>query len=159
VSDPFFDYPDQDSTDSVQIGFSPDWSDRQWSLLVEGARIERFKVGQILARRGDSDRSLLIVTEGCLDVRIPQGRKGVPTSVATLPAGSVAGEQAFLDGLPRSADLVALEDGEALLVSPESFEAFTLRHPDLALSFLRELAKVLSAKLRQADDFISRRLG
>jgi len=159
MSETFFDYPGEVTTDSGAVHFAPDWTEREWTQLVEGAQVVRFKAGQHLVRRGDADRNLLIVTLGSLDVLIPQGRKGMSTSVAILPAGSVAGEQAFLDGLPRSADIVALEDGEAVLVSPEAFDAFVARHPDLAMEFLRELARMLSTKLRQANEFISKRLG
>jgi len=159
MSEAFFDYPGEVTTDSGAIHFAPDWTEREWTQLVEGAQVVRFKVGQRLVQRGDADRNLLIVTLGSLDVLIPQGRKGKPISVAILPAGSVAGEQAFLDGLPRSADIVALEDGEAVLVSPEAFDALVARHPGLAFELLRELARMLSAKLRQANEFISKRLG
>jgi CRP/FNR family transcriptional regulator, cyclic AMP receptor protein len=158
VPDPFFDYPDQEAP-SQEIVFLPSWTERDWQALVQSAEVRRFRKGETLAKMGEADRSLMIVTSGSLEVLIPQGRRGKMASVATLGSGSVAGEQSFLDGLPRSADLVALEDGEALVLRPEAFEIFAARHPDLALSFLRDLARMLSTKLRRANEFIAQRLG
>ena len=158
MPDPFFDYPNQE-VPSEEIVFLPSWTEHDWTALVKCAEVRRFRQNEVLARMGEADRSLMIVTTGSLDVLIPQGRRGKTTSIAILGAGSVAGEQSFLDGLPRSADLVALEDGEALVLRPEAFEIFAARHPDLALSFLRDLARMLSTKLRRANDFIAQRLG
>lgn len=144
---------------SEEIVFLPSWTEADWRALVREAEVRRFRLGETLARQGEADRSLLIVTAGALEVLIPQGKRGKMASVAILGSGSVAGEQSFLDGLPRSADLVALEDGEALVLRPDAFEIFAARHPDLALSFLRDLARMLSTKLRRANDFIALRLG
>ena len=158
MPDPFFDYPNQESP-SEEIVFLPSWTEPDWQALVQSAEVRRFRLGETLAHLGDADRTLLIVTAGSLDVLIPQGRRGKMASVATLGSGSVAGEQSFLDGLPRSANLVALEDGEALVPHPEAFESFAARHPALALAFLRDLARMLSTKLRRANEFIAQRLG
>lgn len=156
MSNPFFDYPEQDSGNSSgALVFLPDWGASQWSALMQQASIRRFHAGETLVRRGDIDRSLMIVTRGAIEVLIPQGRKGELVAVAVLATGSVAGEQAFLDNLVRSADLVAREEGEAVVVGVDAFDVFAGRHPELAREFLRDLARILSVKLRQANDIIS----
>lgn len=155
MSNPFFDYPEQDSGKSQPVVFLPEWGITQWSALMEHATVRRFRAGETLVRRGDIDRSLMIVTSGAIEVLIPQGRKGALVPVAVLSAGAVAGEQAFLDNLVRSADLVARDDGETVVVGVDAFDIFSGRHPELGREFLRDLARILSVKLRQANDIIS----
>jgi CRP-like cAMP-binding protein len=67
----------------------------------------------------------------------------------------VIGEQAFLDGKPRSATLRAITDGEMLSVSLEAFQILAAHEPELARDMLLDLARTLSVKLRQANTFIS----
>ena len=155
MSNPFFDYPEQDSAKAPALFFLAEWGTAQWAALMEHASVRRFRAGEVIVHRGDIDRSLMIVTRGTIEVLIPQGRKGNLVPVATLGTGSVAGEQAFLDNLVRSADLVAREDGEVVVLGVDAFEIFAGKHPELAREFLKDLARNLSAKLRQANEIIS----
>ena len=88
-----------------------------------------------------------------LEVLIPRGASGKLRSTQVREAGAVIGEQAFLDGKPRSATLRAITDGEMLSVSLEAFQILAAHEPELAM--LLDLARTLSVKLRQANTFIS----
>ena len=67
---------------------------------------------------------------------------------AILESGDFFGETALLDGLPRSATCVAIEDCEMLVIERRSFIAFLEEHPPLAI----ELLSFLSQRLRLADE-------
>jgi CRP-like cAMP-binding protein len=81
--------------------------------LISLARVVEFKPGKSICRQGSNDRSLYIVLEGKLGVaKSFDGRRR--KVVAILTAGSVFGETAFFFGMPRSADVVAMEDCKLL---------------------------------------------
>jgi len=75
--------------------------------------------------------------------------------LTTVDAGSVIGEQAFLDGRPRSATIRAVTDCELLRLSFEAFEVLAAREPDLARSILFDLGRILSIRLRRTSALIS----
>ena len=63
-------------------------------------------------------------------------------------AGSVLGEMALLDDLPRSATVTAIEDVTALLLPVWEFRTTLQSHPDIAIRLLG----VLSRRLRKAEN-------
>ena len=57
----------------------------------------------------------------------------------------------FLDGLPRSASVVALRDSELLFVSNEKFHEWARKHPDVYLHLLT----LLASRLRETNDIVA----
>ena len=152
----FFDYPDQgDSVQSQELVFLPHWDDTRWATLIKYTEMRRFQAGDAVIRQGDTDRAFYIVIDGKLEVLIPRGTSGKLGRTQVREAGAVIGEQAFLDGKPRSATLRAITDGEMLSVSLDAFQVLAAHEPDLARDMLLDLARTLSVKLRQANTFIS----
>jgi CRP-like cAMP-binding protein len=152
----FFDYPDQgDGVQSQELVFLPHWDDARWATLLKYTELRRFRAGDAVIRQGDTDRAFYIVIDGELEVLIPRGASGNLGRTQVREAGAVIGEQAFLDGKPRSATLRALTDGEMLSVSLEAFQVLAAHEPELARDMLLDLARTLSVKLRQANTFIS----
>jgi CRP/FNR family transcriptional regulator len=71
-------------------------------------------------------------------------RKGEKT-LAELGPGQFFGEMALLvEGAPRSADVVALEDTECLVLTRWDLRSLIQTHPDMALKMLGEMARRLS---------------
>jgi CRP/FNR family cyclic AMP-dependent transcriptional regulator len=71
--------------------------------------------------------------------------------VRILEPGDLFGEVGFFDGLPRSADVVALEASEALVLTQASFQRLRLTHPRLALRFVLDLGRILGERFRASD--------
>jgi len=152
----FFDYPTQtESQPAEELVFLPGWDDTKWQKLLQHTEMRRFQAGEAVIRYGETDRALYIIVSGRLDVLIPRGQTGKMRHTQTREAGAVIGEQAFLDGKPRSATLRAATDGELLSISHDAFQVFAAHQPELARDILFELARTLSVKLRQANVFIS----
>ncbi len=81
--------------------------------LISAARVVEFRPGKSICRQGSNDRSLYIILEGKLGVaKSFEGRRR--KVVAILTAGSVFGETAFFFGMPRTADVVAMEECKIL---------------------------------------------
>ena len=154
----FFDYPTQteDEGQADDLIFLSHWSENKWSKLLTYTSSIRFTPGDILIRVGDSERSFFIITEGTVEVVIARGKSQKVQRVIKREAGSVIGEQGFIDGKPRSATIRAVTSGSLLRLSETSFEVLAAREPDMARDILFDLARLLSVKLRQANQFIAR---
>ena len=156
----FFDYPNLPASESREEAvFLPDRSNEDWAKLLTYAETRRFRAGEVIIRLGEMDRALYLVYDGRLDVLIPYGGGPSLRRFTTVGAGSVIGEQAFLDGKPRSATIRAASDGELLRLSFEAFELLAAREPELARAFLFDLGRILSLRLRQTNAFISAWVG
>ncbi len=152
----FFDYPDQAETKPADdLVLLPHWPEDKWALLVKHGEILGFQTGDDVIRHGDTDRSFFIIIEGALEILIPRGHTNQLKRTQTTEAGAVIGEQAFLDGKPRSATIRALTQGKLLRVSAEAFDVLAAYQPDLARDILFDLARILSVKLRHANLFIA----
>lgn len=95
---------------------------RQSSLSVVAA-------GETVLRAGDEGDSMLVITEGRLDVRLenPNGFK----SVATLWPGDCAGEMSLLTGSPRGATVVAVESTTLVEINKQAFAPILQGNPSL----------------------------
>jgi CRP-like cAMP-binding protein len=118
----------------------------EWERLAACCSLRRFRGGETVVREGDTAQSLYIVARGALEVR--RGEK----VIAQVPEGSVFGEQAFFDGEPRSASVVAVSDGELMELGAGDLEQLAARDPQLVRSVLFDLGRILSLRLRAATD-------
>jgi CRP/FNR family cyclic AMP-dependent transcriptional regulator len=137
------------------VHFLADCSDEDWDLVRKHTEIRRFGTGEVVIAPGESDRALYIVASGSLEVVVPRGRRGRATRIATVDAGSVIGEMAFIDGRPRSALVRALTDVHLLRLSFDGFEVLAAKDPALARTILLDLGRILAQRLRAADAFIT----
>jgi NTE family protein len=157
MSSLFFDYPTEPEDAQAQdLVLLPHWDNEKWQKLLRYTQIRRFVAGEYVIQIGDTSRTFYILLEGQLEVLLPQSGSTMLRVTQMRTAGSVIGEQAFLDGQPRSATLRALTSGEALSVSLDAFQVFAAHEPELARDVLFDLARTLSVKLRQANAFISK---
>jgi CRP-like cAMP-binding protein len=120
-----------------------------WQRLRAHLERRRFKAGDVVIAAGTTDRSLYLVASGSLEIVVGDGRH--QRRVREQGAGTILGEVAFFDGLPRSATVRAITPCEVLRLSPDAFEVLAARHPDLGRQILLELGRVLAVRLRHAE--------
>lgn len=127
-----------------------------WDQLLEFTSTVAFTPGQTVLDYAATDRALYLVTDGKLEVLMRNGHGSFDT-VSTVGAGGVVGEVAFLDGGPRTAVIRALTIGEMRKLSITDFDALARVIPDLAQRVVFEVARILAARLRQADALLAKR--
>jgi CRP/FNR family transcriptional regulator, cyclic AMP receptor protein len=98
---------------------------------------------EVLFLKGDPGDALYAVRRG--RIRIATGTAcGRRLTLNILGSGDVFGEIALLDGRPRTADAIAIERCELLLVQRRDFLALLERRPTLAVG----VVELLCARLR-----------
>jgi CRP/FNR family transcriptional regulator, cyclic AMP receptor protein len=121
------------------------------SALAEKIDLLRYSAGQPVFNYGDPGHALYIVRSGEVEIFVKndQGEKIV---LETSQSGDLFGEVALLDGLPRTAWVVALSDAELLRLDREHFEAYVRECTPAALNLL----SVAARRLRKSDEMIRR---
>jgi len=107
----------------------------------------RYRMGERVFERGSVGEEVFFVVEGALNV-VSFSPVGQEVTFATAPAGATVGEFAAIDGLPRSASVVAIEDSLVAVLDAPSFVA--LIKADGMVAF--ELLCRLSAMVRRGDE-------
>jgi len=105
--------------------------------------------GNILFRKGDEGTALYIILLGSIKISV-SGASGEEIALAILGRGEFFGEMALLDGRPRSADAVALEDTQIYVLDREDFLSFLIQNG----AAVRAILYALSMRLRQTDDLL-----
>ena len=119
------------------------------SLLGEALRrdghLVRFRRGQALFTQGDRAERVFVIERGWVIISCvaPGAREIV---LGLRGPGDVIGELSSLDGEPRSATALAVDE-VAAIVAPASVLTRALRDADIA----NELIRVLAVRLRDAD--------
>jgi len=75
--------------------------------------------------------------------------------LASYARGTIFGEMALLDRQPRSATITADNDVVCYVLSEATFQALIAERPVIAVRLLANVARELSARLRQANRMIS----
>jgi len=122
-------------------------------ILADISEEVAYTDGQQILAEGERGDGLYVILSGKVAIqREMPGEPGVVTHLATLGPREYFAEMSLFDDEPYSADAVALEPTELLLVRQAPLVAVIEHKPELALS----LFKVLSQRLRRANEMIAR---
>ena len=99
---------------------------------------------------GDAGDGCYRVEDGLLKVTMVS-RSGTERILAFLGRGAIVGELSIIDGLPRSASVVAVRDCELSFISRAAFDQCASKHPDV----YKSLVTVLATRLRETDEVIA----
>jgi CRP-like cAMP-binding protein len=114
--------------------------------LIARARLVSYPKGVTLYHRGDASDSLMIILSGRVKIaNVAGSAREIVLNI--LGAGDLNGELGALDGLPRSADAIALEPTEALLVMRRDILPVLKANAEASLGVVVALSK----KLRQVS--------
>ncbi len=105
--------------------------------------------GQLVFQEGEDGNALYIVIKGKVKVCLydEEGREYV---LDVIGQDGFFGELALIDELPRSANAIAMEGSDLLVVRRNDFMKLLLENPSISVNILR----VLAARLRAADERI-----
>ncbi|MBC62444.1 MAG: hypothetical protein CMP11_08300 [Zetaproteobacteria bacterium] len=154
----FFDYKLEDGSSHLENKenektFLDGWNQIDWNTFYEFSENLTFFENEQVIKKGEKNRSLMIIVEGTLNVVLkPKGKKQI--TIASLSDGEIVGDQSFVDAFPRSLDVYAGKETKVIQISWENFKKFSIKEPTRAQYFLTELAKVLSCRLRTVTSFL-----
>nr|BBH94949.1 Crp/Fnr family transcriptional regulator [Thermogemmatispora argillosa] len=146
------------STDEMlylkQVSSFAELPDDDLRELMAVAKKRTFRSGEVIFHRDDPGQVLYIIKEGKVKISIssPEGQE---ISLVIFGKGEYFGEFALLDGLPRSADAVALERVECYALQRDDFHRALLKNPRIAIHMLESLSRRLRNTDKMIEDLIS----
>lgn len=124
------------------------------ALRGEVARLCRWKrhapQEQIIDRESDS-RDVYFVVQGCVRIVI-YSASGRELTLDDLLTGAFFGELAAIDGLPRSASVMAVQDTVIASLPADQFLRLLHDYPEMAARVLRRLASIVRASTERILD-------
>ncbi len=112
--------------------------------LCAGLPERRFEAGATLLREGGTDKTLLVLVDGSVEIL----KGDLQINVVSQP-GAFFGEIALLLDIPHMASVRALEPTRMYVV--ENGEAFLASSPELALS----VARLVARRLQQVTTYLA----
>ncbi len=111
---------------------------------------EHHAAGSIILRHGEAATALYFLVRGEAGIRmpLPDGRS---VRLSTIMPGVAFGEMALLDGGLRSADVRAERDCDCLRLDIDRLQDLSAERPAIVLAVMRNLARMLSGRLRRAN--------
>ena len=114
------------------------------------AEIKKFKKNEIIFREGDSGNTMYDIRFGTVGIYAAYGTKEQKL-LTKLESEEFFGEMGMIEGLPRSATAVALENTEVAVITNDNFSEYLSVKPAKAF----EILKHTSYRLRQLSaDYI-----
>lgn len=127
--------------------------DEERNLLAAQIEGVDLPAGTTVFKRGDPGDSIFIVASGEVEIFVLD-TTGQRVVFETAKAGDFFGELSLLDGDPRSASAVAIQETRALRIDRNDLSLLFTRHPTAALDVLA----VIGRRLREADKLIGTRV-
>jgi CRP-like cAMP-binding protein len=100
--------------------------------------------GEMVVRQGEPAEELYLLTRGDLSVYVPVEGREHGRRLATMTAGMVLGEVAFLGGGLRTADVVADTSVDAWLLPTDAFRTIREEQPEVAAALLENLFRIVA---------------
>lgn len=122
--------------------------------LAQRLVTRKYRAGEQIFKQGSPGNSLYIVKTGRVAIVVtdPQGRT---QTLAERGYSQFFGEFALLDGLPRSAGVVAREPGELLILSRPEFFIYLEHNPAVAIRLMVLISRRLRFALQLAESDVN----
>lgn len=117
------------------------FTNQECESVVGTAKTRSFAAGETIVKEGDQGGvGFYLILDGQVEVR-----KG-DRVLATLVKGEFFGEMALLleKDTPRSADVVATQETDCLIINRWDLRSLIKTHPDMAIKMMASLAQRLS---------------
>jgi CRP/FNR family cyclic AMP-dependent transcriptional regulator len=115
--------------------------------------LHRFRRGTYICHQGDPAEDVFLLVEGRVEIS-SVSPAGTRILHATVDTPQFLGELGVFGDLPRSADLLTMEDSDVWSVDGETFVGFVTTQPHAAREMLAALARQIQEHQAFVDDLL-----
>lgn len=127
-------------------------SDEELRLLAGIFHSKQFRTNDVILKEGEPSNDLYIIGRGRVKVVMSSSTSpGNREKIATLRDNEIYGEFALIDGSTRSASVIAEEDSFCLYADYLDFHRFLEENEHIGFVIMKNLAKILTGKLRKVN--------
>ncbi len=135
--------------ESTSLQFVPIFAELPMDTLQKIEQVgnkRKYKKDEPILLEEDAGNALFVILSGAVKVS-RSSSDGREVILTILGESDFFGEMAILDGLARSANVIATEESEVLLIQRNDFLQLLRSHPEISIILLQEL----TSRLRNAD--------
>jgi len=121
--------------------------------IAAKVRRRRYNDGEVIFHEGDPGRSLCVIESGRVKI-VSVSEQGQEALLAVMGPGEFFGELALFDDMPRSADVVAMEQTQTLNLARDDFFAIIDRFPTVSRSIFAVLAGQIRRLTSEVSDIV-----
>lgn len=118
--------------------------------FVNSGTVITLEDGDTIIRAGEKGDSMFVILAGKVAVKAPEEKGG--RTFSTLKSGEIFGELAFLRETPRTADVMAVEPTEVLVLTQAFFQKVMEHIPRIAMRVLFNMCLVLAERLHTSTE-------
>lgn len=134
-------------------GLLTGFSAEELQSLMERVTMATFKKGEQIYRQGETEPGMGVVLSGCLGASVGEGAH--QRYVGVLQPGDPFGELHGLGTGRRTADVVALDRTEVLLLPPHLLDDLAKTDPAKGLRLAHNLLRVLAIRLDRTNKLVA----
>lgn len=139
-------------TDTLkEIRLLSELDDAEIAVVEKNCRWKSYGAGEQVIDQHSDTRDIFFVIAGRVRV-VNYSLSGREITFDDLDPGSHFGELAAIDGLPRSASVMALDDVRIASLTAEHFHQVVLEHPEIALKLMKHLAHLVRTSTSRIMD-------
>lgn len=115
----------------------------------------RAPLGSQVIREGDSGDFMLLLIDGSMEI-VKKSLGGLPARIGTADPGKTLGEMSLIDGEPRFASCITLEECLFAVLDRDSLTRIVTEAPALGVKILMEFLMLLNQRLRNVSGQLMR---
>jgi CRP/FNR family cyclic AMP-dependent transcriptional regulator len=138
--------PHEETSFLRNVPIFADLEEKELDKIVKLGTRQKYKKGNIVVLEQESGAALFVIISGKVKV-VRMDEDGREVILSMFGPGEFFGEMSLLDGMARSASVVATVKSELFMIHRREFLDLLHEYPSVAISLLAEMAM----RLRKAD--------
>jgi len=137
-----------------QINEFQNFTETELAALNNIVRENKYVEGDIIFNEGDESTELYILVKGEIELQIKIAPQLADSTILVVKPCEIFGELSFVDPKPRAATARCVKKTIVALIRRDDFEKLVQTNPDIGLRFYRNIALLLSDKLRRMNGYL-----
>lgn len=127
-----------------QVPIFSDLDEESLKIVAQSGVLQSYKKDSMILSEEDAGNALFVIAQGKVKV-VRSDSEDKEVILAILNTSDFFGEMALLDGLNRSANVIAMEDSKLFIIQRGEFLNLLRKYPDVSIALLQELSTRLRA--------------
>jgi len=130
-----------------------DFTRQEIQVISQYARAYEVEKGNAVFREGQKGTYMCLLVDGLIDI-MKEDDKREAKKISTIRPGKTMGEMSIIDEMPHSASAVAAENVTLVLITKMNFDRLLDENPLLGVKVFRQIARLISLRLRQTTGIL-----
>lgn len=132
------------------ISLFEDFEPADLECLAQYMRCYRAPAGAEIIHEGDNGDFMVLILDGVCEI-LKTDVRGLPAQIATVGPGKTLGEMSLIDGEPRFASCVAVNDVEFAVLDRDSLSRMIASQPLIGVKLMMEFLMLMNQRLRNVS--------